>query len=253
MAWRFVMTAFAFPAPDVPPRRGRRADAVVDHLIELIVGGGLPPEHVLPVESALCEAYGVSRTVLREAIKSLEAKGLVRARQGIGTLVSDQDSWNLLDPEVLTVIVRHDERYEVLDQLILVRNALESSMAREAARRITPAGLAELRDLMAQLDAAVREPELLDDVDVSFHDRIMRASGNQLGRAIVRTVHAEARHSLRYTGHPSLAHREHSNRQHLAILEAIEAGDAQAAASLMADHITTSWQKRRPRGRRPAV
>ena len=247
------MTAFAFPAPAVPHRRGRRADAVVDHLIELIVSGGIGPDHLLPVESALCEAYGVSRTVLREAIKSLEAKGLVRARQGIGTLVSDQDSWNLLDPDVLAAIVRHDEQYDALDQLILVRTALESSMAREAARRTGPTDLAELRDLMAQLDAAVREPERLDDVDVCFHDRIMQASGNQLGRAIVRTVHAEARHSMRYTGHSSLAHRRQSNRQHLAVLEAIETQDADAAASLMADHITTSWQQRRPVAGRSAT
>jgi GntR family galactonate operon transcriptional repressor len=247
------MTAFAFPAPDVPQRRGRRADAVVDHLTELIVGGGIRPDDLLPVESSLCEAYGVSRTVLREAIKSLEAKGLVRARQGIGTLVSDQESWNLLDPDVLAAIVRHDEQYDVLDQLILVRTALESSMAREAALRTVAADIADLRELMAQLDAVVREPDRLDDVDVAFHDRIMLASGNQLGRAIVRTVHAEARQSMRYTGHPSLAHRQHSNRQHLAVLEAIATRDADAAATLMAEHITTSWQKRRPAARRPAT
>jgi GntR family galactonate operon transcriptional repressor len=247
------MTAFAFPAPDVPQRRGRRADAVVDHLIELIVGGGIRPDDLLPVESALCEAYGVSRTVLREAIKSLEAKGLVRARQGIGTLVSGQEAWNLLDPDVLAATMRHDEQYDVLDQLILVRTALESSMAREAARRAAATDVAELRELMAELDAVVREPDRLDDVDVAFHDRIMLTSGNQLGRAIVRTVHAEARQSMRYTGHPSLAHRQHSNRQHLAVLEAIVARDADAAASLMAEHITTSWQKRRPAARRPAA
>jgi GntR family galactonate operon transcriptional repressor len=142
--------------------------------------------------------------------------------------------------------VRHDERYDVLDQLIEVRTSLESSMAREAARKATPADVAELRDLMTQLDAAVREPDLLDEVDVAFHERIMLASGNQLGRSIVHTVHAEARRSPRYVGHSTLGHRRQSNRQHLAVLEAIEGGDADAAASLMAAHIATSWQRRRP-------
>jgi GntR family galactonate operon transcriptional repressor len=247
------MSASAFPMPAAPQQRGRRADAVVDHLMELIVSGNVPPDHLLPVESALCEAYGVSRTVLREAIKSLESKGLVRARQGVGTLVSAEESWNLLDPAVLAAIVRHDEQYDILDQLILVRTSLESSLAREAAHRATPADLADLRALMGQLEAAVREPELLDEVDVAFHQRIMLASGNQLGRAIVRTVHAEARRSMRYIGHTTLAHRQQSNRQHLAVLEAIEANDADAAASRMVEHIATSWQRRRPAPARRAA
>ncbi len=242
------MSTFAFPLPDAPHQRGRRADAVVDHLIELIVSGVIQPDQLLPVESALCEAFGVSRTVVREAIKSLEAKGLLRARQGVGTLVSANESWNLLDPAILAAIVRHDERYDILDQLIEVRTSLESSMARQAAHRATPADVADLRDLMTRLDAAVRKPDLLDDVDVTFHERIMLASGNQLGRAIVRTVHAEARRSPHYVGHSTLAHRRQSNRQHLAVLEAIEARDPDAAASLMAEHIATSWQRRRPTG-----
>jgi DNA-binding FadR family transcriptional regulator len=240
------MSVFEFPVPDLPHPRGRRADALVDHLIDLIVSGTVPAEQLLPVESALCEAYGVSRTVVREAIKSLEAKGLLRARQGVGTLVSAQDSWNLLDPAVLAAIVRHDEQYDVLDQLILVRTSLESSLAREAASRATPADLADLHDLLAQLDAAVREPHRLDDVDVAFHERIMLASSNQLGRAIVHTVHAEARHSQRYVGHSTLAHRQQSNRQHRAVLNAIESRDPDAAGSLMAEHIASSWQRRRP-------
>lgn len=242
------MSAFAFPPPDVPHPRGRRADAVVEHLIELIVSGALRPGGLLPVESSLCQAFGVSRTVVREAVKSLEAKGLLSVRQGVGTLVSAQESWNLLDPALLTAIVRHDDRYDVLDQLIDVRTALESSMAREAARLATPADIAELRELMTRLDAAVREPDLLDDIDVTFHERIMLVSGNRLGRSIVHTVHAEARRSPRYVGHSELKHRRQSNRQHRAVLEAIEAKDPDAAAALMAEHITTSWQRRRPTG-----
>ncbi|MGW3961464.1 FadR/GntR family transcriptional regulator [Amycolatopsis sp. NPDC005003] len=242
------MSTVAFPPPDAPHQRGRRADAVVGHLVELIASGVLQPGRLLPVEPVLCETFGVSRTVVREAIKSLEAKGLVKARQGVGTQVSAQESWNLLDPALLAAIVRHDQRYDILDQLIDVRTSLESSMAREAALRATPADLAELRELMARLDAAVREPDLLDDIDVAFHERIMLVSGNRLGRAIVHTVHAEARRSPRYVGHSALRHRRQSNRQHLAVLEAIEAGDPDAAGSLMAEHIATSWQRRRPAG-----
>lgn len=232
----------------------RRSDAVVDNLVERIVSGDLPAGAVVPTEPTLCAAYDVSRTVVREAIKSLEEKGLVIAFQGIGTLVSGQDAWNMLDPHVLAAIVRHDEQYEILDQLIAVRSALESDMAAKAARRATPDDIRELELLMDELDASIRTPELMDDLDVGFHQRLMLVSGNVLGRAIVRTVHAEARRSLRYLGHSSIADRKLTNSQHRAVLLAVATGDAESASVLMAAHIADAWQRRRPnRPRRPGV
>lgn len=231
-------------------RPTRRADAVVSDLLERIVSGDLRPADLVPTEPALCDAYGVSRTVAREAVKSLEEKGLVTARQGIGTLVSPQEAWNLLDSEVLAAIVRHDEEYEVLDQLIVVRTVLESALAREAARRRTSDDLRELNELMDELDTCVREPERMNLVDVAFHERIMLVSGNQLARAIVKTVHAEARRSTRYSGNVTVADRERTNLQHRGVLEAITAGDSELAASLMMEHITDAWRRRRPRAKR---
>lgn len=247
------MTAFApLSAGGQRPASGRpvrRSDALVDDLVERIVAGDIDSGSAMPTEPALCSAYGVSRTVVREAVKSLEEKGLVTAFQGIGTLVSRQDSWNLLDPQVLAAIVRHDEQYDVLDQLIAVRSALESAMVAEAARRATPADLGELRVLMEELDRSSKTPRQMDDLDVGFHERLMLVSGNVLGRAIVHTVHAEARKSNRYSGHSSLADRKLSNNQHRAVLEAVAAGDAEGASLLMAAHISDAWQRRRP-GRR---
>jgi DNA-binding FadR family transcriptional regulator len=234
-------------------RPARRADAIVHDLLERIVSSDLNAGDLLPTEPTLCDSYGVSRTVIREAVKSLEEKGLVTARQGIGTLVSPQEAWNLLDPALLAAIVRHDERYEVLDQLIGVRTALESQMARDAARRATPTDIHELSQLMDELDASIKTPEHMDDLDVIFHERIMLASGNQLARAIVRTVHAEARRSIRYSGKSSVSDRELSNKQHRAVLAAIIAGDADEAAAKMTAHINEAWERRRPRkGRGPA-
>jgi GntR family galactonate operon transcriptional repressor len=231
----------------------RRSDALVDDLVERIVAGDIASGKAMPTEPALCAAYGVSRTVVREAVKALEEKGLVTAFQGIGTLVSGQDSWNLLDPHVLAATVRHDEQYDVLDQLIAVRSALESDMVATAARRATPADLAELGVLMDSLEASIRTPEQMDEFDVAFHERLMLVSGNVLGRAIVHTVHAEARKSIRYLGHSSAADRKLTNRQHRAVLEAVAAGEAESAATLMAAHITSAWQRRRPEKRRKGV
>ena len=159
----------------------RRSDAVVEDLVERIVAGDIAVGRAVPTEPTLCSAYGVSRTVVREAVKALEEKGLVTAFQGVGTLVSRQESWNLLDRHVLAAIVRHDEQYDVLDQLIAVRSARESDMAAEAARRATRADLDELSALMDALDASIRNPNEMDELDVAFHEWLMLVSGNVLG------------------------------------------------------------------------
>jgi GntR family transcriptional regulator, galactonate operon transcriptional repressor len=230
----------------------RRSDAVVDDMVESIVSGVLPVGSLIARESSLCASYDVSRTVVREAVKALEEKGLVTAYQGVGTVVSSQDAWNQLDPIVLSAIVRHDEQYDVLDQLIAVRSAMESHMVAEAARRATAKDIRELEELMTELDSLVSQPHLMDDVDVAFHQRIMLVSGNTLGRAIVRTVHAEARRSMRYLGHSSVGDRKLTNSQHRAVLDAIVQGDADSASALMAAHIGNAWERRKPskRGRR---
>ncbi|MBX6169773.1 MAG: FadR family transcriptional regulator, partial [Thermobispora bispora] len=104
------MTA-AFPRPGAtgsatrdslePPghKRPRRlGDTVVTYLVDRIVSGAYPVDTVLPTEPELCQEFGVSRTVVRESIKLLEAKGLVKATPGRGTRVLEPIGWNLLDP-----------------------------------------------------------------------------------------------------------------------------------------------------------
>jgi DNA-binding FadR family transcriptional regulator len=91
-----------FTAPASWPKRpARLGTAVVDVLVDRIVAGELEPGTLLPTEPRLSEVFGVSRTVIREAVKNLEQKGLVRARQGQGTRVALPDDWNLLDLMVL--------------------------------------------------------------------------------------------------------------------------------------------------------
>jgi GntR family transcriptional regulator, galactonate operon transcriptional repressor len=128
-----------------------------------------------------------------------------------------------------------------------VRTALESRLAADAARVAGEEDLADLGRMLDELDGLVDDPEQMDDADVAFHERIMLASGNRLALAIVRTVHAEARRSERYSGHVGAADRQETNRQHRVILDAITGRDPAAAAEAMATHITSSWESRRPR------
>lgn len=228
-----------------PRRPARLAQAVVESLADSIVSGAIPPGSALPVEPELCEAFGVSRITIREAVKSLEAKGLVRARQGSGTTVTPSEEWNLLDPVVLAATVQHDDELVVLDQLVGVRSALESQMAAQAAELATDDDLREVERLLGRLDEETAVPSRFHETDVSFHNRIMQASRNRLGRSIVRTVHAQARSTLLYTGAPDSRACEQANAEHRLIVERLLARDPQGAAQAMSAHIEGSWSRRR--------
>jgi GntR family transcriptional regulator, galactonate operon transcriptional repressor len=229
----------------VPRRPARLSETVVRDLLDRIVSGALPQRSSLPNEPALCEAFGVSRTVIRESVKALEEKGLVHARQGQGTRVAPGDDWNLLDPLVLEASVRYDHELRLLDDIVDVRRVLESQLARQAAERATEEDRTGLRRLIAQLAGEAGTPEAYVLTDVDFHDAVMLVSGNRLARAVVRAVHAEARTSNRYNGQPRPIDCAASNAGHIKIYERIAAGDRDGAAEAMSEHILGSWLSRR--------
>jgi DNA-binding FadR family transcriptional regulator len=236
----------AAPLNPFPRRPVRLALPVIEALVDQIVSGELPAGSHLPSEPSLCEIFGVSRITMREAVKSLEEKGLVVARQGSGTTVTEEDGWLLLDPIVLASAVRHDSELALLDQLVGVRARLEAPMAAQAARKATSADIAEIAALLALLDSQVDQQERFVETDVAFHDRIMRASGDRLSRSIVRTVHVEARKNYRYAGDPTSSECRVSNDEHRAVFERIKNGDGAGAEQAMSRHILSAWDRRRP-------
>ena len=236
-------------APAAAARRpARLADLLVDSIVDGIVSGDIPPYAALPPEAALVEQFEVSRITVREALKLLEAKGLVEVRRGIGAVVRDDSHWNLLDSAVLAAAVKHDSNLTILDELVSVRSALESDLAGQAALLATDEDRAELEAIYHRLEADTARPEIFIETDVEFHDRIMAASGNRLARSIVSSVHSQARTSLRYQGHPSIEAVTVTNGEHRIILDRILDRDAPGAAQAMTDHIRSAWQRRRPEG-----
>jgi GntR family galactonate operon transcriptional repressor len=210
------------------------------------VGGELPEGSALPIEPVLCEMFAVSRTVIREAVKSLEAMGLVKAQQGHGTRVRSSDEWDLLNPVVLAASVRHDAELSILEDMVATRRALEAQMAAQAADRADPQCLRRVEAAFALLLVEESDPARFLRADLEFHDTIMVASGNRVGRAVVRTINAEAFRSMRYIGETTLQDCQDSNAEHRAIHERLQAGDAEGAAQAMSDHIQRSWLHRRP-------
>lgn len=232
--------------PAWPRRPQRLATAVVEDLVDRLVASEFASGAVLPTEPALCSSYGVSRTVIREAVKAMESMRLVTVQQGQGTTVRRFEEWDLLNPVVLAATVRHDAELSILEDLIDVRRALEAQMAGQAAEKATAEHLTAIEAAMDGLRGGTQDPAHYLQADLDFHDRIMAASGNRLGRAVIHTINAEAFRSLRYVGDPTPAECELSNVAHEAILARLLARDVEGSGAAMNDHIIGSWHRRRP-------
>lgn len=224
-------------------RPARLAETVVAAVLGWVAGGGSPPGSVLPPEPELAATFGVSRTVVREAVKELAAKGLVRVRQGKGTTVLDMEHWNLLDDAVLRAVLAHRQGLTVLADLVRVRIALESELVAAATERITPEQVAELTGLMAELTAARDVPVRYGELEIQFHRRLVEISQNVVGVTILsgiwRQLHlGDNRWADRVRESTSLAE---AHAHHETILREVARRDPAAAAEAVRAHITTSW------------
>ncbi|NUR90940.1 MAG: FadR family transcriptional regulator [Nonomuraea sp.] len=239
------------PRPAWAQRPANLASALAAELVERIVGGVHPPGTALPPEPALCEAFSVSRTVVREAVKMLQEKGLVQVRQGAGTMVTPPTMWDMLDELVLGATIAEDESIAILDDLVVTRRLLESDMANVAARVATQEVVGRLRELVDRMDELVDDHLAYADHDRAFHDVIMQASGNRIARAVVRSLEGQVINTARYMGEPVRAQCVESNRGHRRIYERIAAHDPAGAAEAVFTHITQAWLVRRKAPSRP--
>jgi DNA-binding FadR family transcriptional regulator len=221
---------------------------VVRDLVKAIVTHVVAPGDILPPERILSQQFAVSRTVIRESMKRVEEKGLVTVSQGRGTSVNPPSQWNVLDPVVLSALVDHDETLEVLDELAVVRESLEGTMARAAATRQTPERTAALREVIERAAAIIGHMAAYNDADAAFHDLVMEQSGIRLAANITRIMFKRARESSRFTGITTDAAAQMSLDEHRAICEAIVAGDGDTAATAMREHIAKAWARRRAPG-----
>lgn len=231
-------------------RPARFASVIVEELANEIIRGAFPVGDVLPTEPALCEQFGFSRTVVREALKMLEERGLVRVEQGRGTTVQPRDMWNLLDPLVLRIALAYDDDLTLLDDLVEIRMLLEREMAGAAAGRLTPEELAALADTIAEMEEAYDDYERFRTFDQRFHAIVMKASGNQVGLTIVRVIHRHGDVTPPLAGSTSRAQLERTTREHKGIYAALAERDGDLAGDRIAAHIESAWAERRRKGRK---
>ncbi len=152
----------------------------LDLLGEAIVGGRYPAGLAIPPEPLLCEELGVSRTVVREAVKSLVAKGLLVTGPKVGTRVLPEDSWNWFDPEVVIWKSRMGLTREFLRDLQELRRVVEPAGVRLAAQRATAQDVADIETAYAGMKHAIEHGGDYVSSDLRFHQGLLRACHNRM-------------------------------------------------------------------------
>ena len=152
----------------------------VDHLGAAIVAGRYAPGASIPPEPLLCEELGVSRTVVREAVKSLIAKGLVTTGPKVGTRVLTEDQWNWFDPDVIAWQAKAGLTPEFLRDLMDLRRVVEPAAMRLAAQRATPEDIAFVEAALEGMTRAVKDGGDYVTHDLRFHQGLLRACRNRM-------------------------------------------------------------------------
>ena len=211
--------------PSIPLARLSAAEAVFSAIRQDIEAGRYGVGEKLASEAALAGQYGVSRSVIREALRSCNALGLTVTKTGKGTFVVANKVGNDLTLG----------NYSARD-LNEARPHIEVPAAGLAAQRRTAEELETLKDIVRTM-ADETDPEAWVGLDASFHSLVARASGNKVFASVV----AEIREALAFQSETLnlVADRQHaSDHEHLRIVDAIERQDAAAASDAMAEHLS---------------
>ncbi|MEL2243841.1 FadR/GntR family transcriptional regulator [Leclercia adecarboxylata] len=196
---------------------------LAEKLAQRILEGVYAPGSILPGELELGEQFGVSRTAVREAVKTLTAKGMVLPRPRIGTRVMPQGNWNFLDQELLSWWMTEDNFQQVIEHFLVMRSSLEPQACLLAATLGTAEQKARLNTLMDEMVHLKKNfnRERWIDVDMAWHEHIYEMSGNPF-----LTSFASLFHSVYHTYFTSITQDEVVKLDlHQAIVDAIQDSD----------------------------
>lgn len=203
---------------------------LLDNLGRAIVTGSFERTS-FPTEAELAKQHGVSRSVTREAVKMLTAKGLLSARPRQGTIVQPTKSWNLFDADVLRWLLERQFSIDLLKQFNQLRVAIEPEAAALAARFAQPNDRERIDDGLERMKAAEQGFEDSLEADIAFHVAILRASGNPFYAQFRDVVTTALRTSIRFTNR--IKGRTASVADHSAVRDAIVAQDPDRARVAM--------------------
>jgi GntR family transcriptional repressor for pyruvate dehydrogenase complex len=215
------------------PTRRRLSDQVSRQIQELIRNGTVQPGQRLPPERELADQFNVSRTVIREAVRSLAAKGLVQVSAGSGATVSVPDT--SVVSESIGLILQLRVRENLLQQLFEVRRLLEAEIARLAAERRNDNDLDLLEDLYRQMETC-DDVETYAALDVAFHEALARATQNEIYPILLDSI-VDIMLEIRRIALTDPVVMHNAQEHHGQILERISQGDGEGARRVMLDHL----------------
>lgn len=228
------------PSPLIAPLRAPATltDRVASELLKRIDQGQLLANHRLPTESQMSERFGVSRTVVREAVSRLKSMGRLVSRQGSGVFVAPTHGARALafDPAVLGSM-------QAVLQVVEVRRVLEGEVCALAAQRITAAKASQIRQALEHLLAAVEQGQDGVDEDLAFHRSIARAADNPHFEHLLSFLEQYQRDAMRVTRANEAMHHDFMkavNREHEALVRAISRGDAPGARRAAIRHMANA-------------
>ena len=221
----------------VPPlfravRKGRRFEQVAEQIQRLVTEGALKPGDRLPAERDLARQFGVGRSSLRDAIRTLELMGVVESRHGHGTVVRDLDADALVIP-LAKALVR---KRQMIAELLEVRRMIEPALAGRAARNATRDEIARMEQILERQRAKIARGEPTIEEDSQFHAAILTAARN----TVVIKVLDVLMHLLRDSRARSLqfpGRLEKSYAGHRRILRAIQKHDSAGAEAAVRRHL----------------
>ncbi|WP_374652061.1 FadR/GntR family transcriptional regulator [Dongia sp.] len=210
-----------------------------------ILSGAYPEGALLPAEGELMAQFGISRTVLREVLKTLAAKGLVVSKTRVGTKVRSQVDWNMFDSDLLGWRLDLGMDLRFLNSLYEIRLAVEPAACALAALRRSDESLARMRALIDEFRRPGHTRMSFAEVDLALHLEIAAASGNPFMRSIGAIIEAALMASFVDSAPVAdEARLTHSMEDHAAIVDAIARGDATAAATAMTNVIEDGRKNR---------
>jgi len=218
----------------------RLADQVADALAAEVRSGRLSEGDRLPTEAALAEQFGVSRTVVREAVSRLKSLGLLDSRQGSGVYV------RAAGVEPLRFEMPHVASREAVIQMVELRRALEAEVAALAAERRTPEDVTRIREAIDALHAAVAAGGNGADEDVRFHRAIAEAARNPFLIGTLQYLRQFLHGATRVTRANEARRADFARevaQEHAQIVDAIEGGDPLRAREAAKSHMDNAIRR----------
>ena len=215
------------------------AQQVSREIVKSILRGDFQTGSQLPAEKDLARQFDVSRPVVREAVQAVAMLGLVQRRQGRGTRVAPSNEWRHLAPELLLARTEVGSTEDLLLELLELRRMVEVEAAALAAARATDDDIAEMRRYLEAMDARHEDRNQFTKDDVSFHNAILKATGNHLLLPLFEQLRPLLEFARGISARTRPGVLAESQRGHRAVFEAIVAGDAGLGRKAMEDHL--SW------------